>query len=134
MGPCLVSMQIFIFGNPDVALDALPLKILPALKKQFPEVDFVHLDPNEDWDVPDDLIVIDTVLGLKEIHVFDSLDDFEAAPQISMHDFDALANLRLMMKIGRIKKIKIIGLPPMIAETDAVEAITNLLSKSELSN
>ncbi len=41
-------MHIFVFGNPLMERDSLPLQILPGLRKMFPSVEFVELDPSED--------------------------------------------------------------------------------------
>ena len=105
-------MQVFVFGNPDLTEDSLPLRLLPKLREQFPQLEFIMVDPNEEWDVPAELLVIDTAQGIKEVTVFDSLEKFETAPRLTMHDFDALTNLRYLQKLGKIKKIKVIGLPP----------------------
>jgi len=102
---------VYVFGNPDVAQDSLPLKILPELQKQLPEFRFEAKDPNEEWEAPEELIVIDTVVGIKEITVFDDLARFASAPRLSLHDFDAFANLLILQKLGKLKKIKIIGVP-----------------------
>jgi hypothetical protein len=114
---------IFIFGNPELAMDSLPLKILPELQKAFPAIKFEVKDPNEEWEVPEELTVIDTVIGPKEVTVFEDLDAFAGAPQMTMHDFDALANLKYLKKLGKLKKIMIIGVPPEISEKEAVEGI-----------
>ncbi|MEK7208754.1 MAG: hypothetical protein AAB677_00660 [Patescibacteria group bacterium] len=120
---------VYVFGNLDLPSDSLPLRILPELKAKFPSIRFEVKDPNEDWAVPVKLIVIDTVINLKKITIFESLEKFTAAPRISMHDFDALANLRLLKKIGRLKEIKIIGLPPAIAVETAVRLTGDIISK-----
>ncbi len=114
-------MVVFVFGNPDLPMDSLPLRILPELRKRLPDIDFQVKDPNEEWDVPEELTVIDTVVGLKEPRVFDSLDAFSAAPRLTMHDFDAYANLRLLQKIGKIKIVVVIGLPTDMDETLAAD-------------
>lgn len=124
-------MDIFVFGNPDLDFDSLPLRLLPELKKRFPEIKFVIKDPNEEWDTPPELTIIDTIQGIKRVTIFNDLAEFQSAPRISMHDFDALANLRLLQKIGRIKKIKIIGIPPTISEKEALQEITKLLPSSQ---
>ena len=105
-------MQVFVFGNPDIEIDSLPVKLLPALKETFPDVEFVALDPNEVWDVPEDMIVVDTVVNTEEVAVFDDLKAFMAAPRLTCHDFDAYANLMLMMKLGKIRTVRIVGIPP----------------------
>lgn len=124
-------MKIFVFGNEDLPYDSLPLRLLPKLQKTFPQIEFIKKDPNEEWDAAPELTAIDTVEGIKNVTLFDDLTKFQPSPRISMHDFDALANLRLMQKIGRIKKIKIIGLPPTISEKKALPEIISLLSSSQ---
>ena len=122
-------LTIYVFGNPDLSSDSLPLRILPELKVKFPAVSFVVADPNEDWTGPAKLVVLDTAINLKKITVFDSLEKFTAAPRISLHDFDALANLQWLQKIGRLKGIKIIGLPPTMAAAEAVKLTGEIIAK-----
>lgn len=121
---------VYVFGNPDLASDALPLKILPRLAAMLPGVNFLVADPNEEWDVPADLIVLDTVVGITAVTVFSDLTTFGRAPRVTLHDFDALANLRLLQKLGKLKRLKIIGVPPTIAEEQALRQITSALRSS----
>jgi hypothetical protein len=119
--------KIFVFGNPDLPMDSFPLRILPELRATFSnssttkigssdfKVEFVVVDPNEEWEVPEELVVLDTVVGLKNVVVFEDLEKFIPAPNISMHDFDALANLRFLKKLGKIKRVQVIGVPPLEA-------------------
>lgn len=90
------------------------------LVKKYPDTNFIHADPNEDWEVEEFVTVIDTVINTKEPIVLNSLEALSDAPRISMHDFDALAQLKLLMKLGRIKRVKILGLPPNLDETEAL--------------
>jgi len=124
-------MQIFVFGNPDLAMDALPMRLLPALRVAFPTVSFETLDPNEEWLVPKHMLIIDTVVGIEEITVFDGLDHFSTAPRITCHDFDAYANLLLLKKLGNISGATIIGIPPQTDEQTALDTLKKLL-KTEL--
>lgn len=41
------KITIYIFGNPLLDFDNLPIKLLPELKKEFPEIKFTVMDPNE---------------------------------------------------------------------------------------
>lgn len=122
-------MRIFIFGNPDLEEDSLPLRLLPELRKRFPAHSFEVKDPNEEWDIPDELVIIDTVVGTKEVALFTSLSAFQPAPRITMHDFDAFANLRYLEKLGRLKSVRIIGVPPAIGKEEALEKIGTFLSQ-----
>ena len=124
-------MDVFVFGNPDLKEDSLPLKILSDLKKQLPDFNFVVRDPNEEWDVSEELIIIDTVLGIDKITIFNDLKEFVSSPRVSLHDFDVFTNLLYLQKLGKLKKIKIIGLPPMISENNALESIKSMLLSSQ---
>ena len=81
-------------------MDALPLRIQAGLEHRFPHVEFRALDSNENWEIPDPFIVIDTVVGLSDIHVFRGLDEFANTPAVSVHDFDALTQLRFLKNSG----------------------------------
>jgi len=124
-------MVIFVFGNPDVQEDALPLKILPRLRERFSHIQFRTVDPNEEWDAPEEMVVIDTVMGIEKVMVLDGLDKFVAAPRVTMHDFDALAQLRYLQKLGKIKKVTVIGVPSALSEDEAFEAVSAMLSANQ---
>jgi hypothetical protein len=120
-------MKIFIFGNPDLEIDSLPLRVLPALKSRFPDIDFIVLDPNEEWKIPEEMAMIDTVVGIKELTIFDNLQPFTEAPRVSVHDFDAFFNLIYLQKLGKLKKIKIFGIPPEMEKNKAEEELTKAI-------
>ncbi|HAZ16359.1 MAG: hypothetical protein A3H59_02965 [Candidatus Jacksonbacteria bacterium RIFCSPLOWO2_02_FULL_43_9] len=122
-------MKIFIFGNPDIEEDSLPVKLMPQLKKQVPNFDFVHLDPNEEWgEIPEHFVMIDTVQGIDGVMVFNDLEKIEQTPLVSLHDFDVVANLKWLKKLGTIKKITIIGVPTGGMDVnDIAESINNIL-------
>ncbi|MBU0624889.1 hypothetical protein KKF05_00945 [Patescibacteria group bacterium] len=123
-------MRIFVFGNSDFEPDSLPLSILPELRQKLPLVEFYCIDPNEDWPEISEVTIIDTIINSFEPLEFYSLDAFLDAPRLSMHDFDALTNLRLMQKIGRLKKIHILGLPPNIDKKQAVDWIVERVNST----
>lgn len=106
-------MNIYLFGNPILKEDSLPLKLLPYLKKNFPQINFIIKDPTENWiENEKEVVIIDTVLGINKVKVFNSLSDFEeTGKRVSLHDYDLYLDLNLMKKLGILKKIKIIGVP-----------------------
>ena len=121
-------MTVLVFGNEDIAADSLPIKILPELRKRFPGIDFLAKDPNEDFELREGAVIIDTVAGLKEVRVFDSLDDFQAPPHLTLHDFDLFGHLQFLKKLGKLpSKIKIISLPPTISEEKALNSVAAIL-------
>lgn len=130
--------QIWLFGNIDFAPDALPLKLQADLQKALPDFDFIVKDPNEEWDLPPKLIIIDTVQGLDKITTFTSLDQFQNTPNITVHDFDLLTNLKWLAKLDKLPPFLIIGLPAELedlpadiaqaAQAKALDKIINRLS------
>ena len=121
--------QVWIFGNPDLEQDSLPLKILPKLKEYLPDTEFIIKDPNEEWDLPKHLNIIDTIHGLKKITTFTSLKDFSGGPRITMHDFDLLTNLRWLAKLNKLPPFTIIGLPQQAKAKETIITITKILNK-----
>ena len=103
---------ILIFGNPLLDFDNLPLKLAPKLQKKFPEIDFVITDPSENLNpIGGELIIIDTVENIKNVVLIDDIEKLETGKIYSLHDFDLAFNLKLLQKIGKLKKVKIFGVP-----------------------
>ncbi|MBU0636988.1 hypothetical protein KKH16_02140 [Patescibacteria group bacterium] len=120
---------IYIFGNPLLCFDNLPIKLAPKLKKAFQEIDFIIQDPNENLKPKNnELIIIDTVVGLKKVTIINSIKKIELSPTCSMHDFDLGFNLKLLKKIGKLKKIIIFGIPTKIDEEEALKQLINLIN------
>lgn len=120
--------KVFVFGNPDIEMDSLPLRIVPELQKKFPNVAFEVLDPNEEWTILKDLLIIDTVIGIKKVTIFNDLKYFSASPNVSVHDFDAYANLRLLQKLGKLGEVKIIGIPPTRSGREVLLEVEKMLA------
>lgn len=119
--------RVFVFGNIDLQNDSLPLRMIPKLQEKFPDIEFEIRDPNEEWGVPEEFVIIDTVIGIKGVKVFNNLSKFLSTPRVSMHDFDFLTNLQYLTKLGKIKKIKIIGIPPDMKESEAIKKVSATL-------
>jgi Ni,Fe-hydrogenase maturation factor len=122
------NMKVFIAGNKLLKQDSLPLRIFPLLKKEFPEISFEELDPSENLP-SDDLVIIDTVMGIKGVKVFSDLDSFSSNIIYSPHDYDFLFELKLNKKLGKLKKIKIIGVSPDLNAEEAFEKIKNEIKR-----
>ena len=122
---------VYIFGNPDLAVDSLPIRLIPQLQKENPDFTFILKDPNEEWDVPEEMLIIDTAINAKKVTIFKDLKSFMTGPRLSMHDFDALSNLLFLEKLGRLKKIKIIAVPPDIDPQNALREISSRLNLAE---
>ncbi|MFH1354421.1 MAG: hypothetical protein ABIH36_03975 [bacterium] len=122
------KLQVWLFGNPDFNPDALPLKLLPELQQRLPSFDLIIKDPNEEWRLSKKLIIIDTVQGIKKITTFTSLDQFQNAPNITVHDFDLLTNLKWLSKLKKLPPFLIIGLPAGISKKEAFNKIIAILT------
>lgn len=124
-------LTIHVFGNPLLPFDSLPLKLLPQLKKQFPNIDFVTLDPNENIKpINKQLIIIDTVIGIDKVTLLNDLDKIQLDKIYSLHDFDLGFQLKLLQKIGELEKITILGVPPDIQQQEALKQLINLIKQT----
>ena len=118
-------MRILVFGNPYLEYDSLALKIASGLKLEG--VSFVNCSSpeqilNEKFDC-----ILDVVDGISEVKVFDNLKMLNPHRMFSLHDFDLTFFLSLMEKIGKIEKIKIIGVPMGYDEVKAKGEVEKML-------
>jgi len=111
---CLYYMKISVFGNPDLKEDNAGIKLIPWLKQKYPEAEIKIEDPVESLKPVDDWIIVDACAGINKITEFEDLDKFEAARRVSVHDYEVAMELKLLKKLGKIKKLKIIAVPMAI--------------------
>jgi Ni,Fe-hydrogenase maturation factor len=117
-------MKILAFGNPLVEEDSLVLKILPKLRKEFPEIEFEEVDPTEGLDKHGkDLILLDVVQGIDKVMMIDSVEQLQTNKIYSMHDFDLAYNLKILKKLDLIDSVKIIGVPMGMDEGEALKEV-----------
>lgn len=122
---------IHIFGNPLLDFDNLPLKLAPKLKKLFPEIDFVIADPNENLKpINKKLIIIDAVESIKKVVVIDDLEQIQTQKIYSLHDFDLAFNLKLLQKIGKLRSVKIFGVPMNADKKEILLQLIDLIKHS----
>ena len=120
--------KIYLIGNPLVKEDSLPIRLKPDLKRAFPKVEFVEIDPNEEFFPEDNSIIVDTVKGIDKVTWFDSVNDFSKSPRISPHDYDLGWHLRLLTKLGKLGKLGILGIPVQLSTKEAQKQITRCLN------
>jgi len=104
-------MKISVFGNPDLKEDNAAIKLIPELKKKYPKAEIKIEDPAEGLEPAEDWIIVDVCQGINKIIEFEDLDKFESLRRVSVHDYEAAAELKLLKKLGKIKKLKIICVP-----------------------
>jgi len=118
------KVKILIFGNTLLKNDSLPIKLLPKLQQQFPNIIFQEIDPTEGLESQGrDLVILDTVKGINKVMIINNFEQLQTNKLFSMHDFDLAYNLKILKKINKIDSIKIIGVPMEIDEDDALSQI-----------
>jgi len=122
--------KIYVFGNSLVEEDSLPVRLLPKLRESFSDMEFVHLDPTEDIPEEAKLTIIDTVINTNRIRVLteEDIDKLQNPAAVSLHDFDLATSLKLAKKLGRVKEVKIIGVPPGMGEDKCIEELGRIIS------
>jgi len=118
-------MTISVFGNILVEKDAALVRLLPWLKKQFPQHTFIFQDPVEDLQIPqEEWWILDLAEGIDRVVVFSNLDKFVRNKGTSVHDYDLFMELKLQQKLGRLPEIlKIIAIPTTMPEKEIKEVL-----------
>ncbi len=120
--------KILVFGNPHVSKDSLPLKMIPYLQKEFPEIEFKELDGiDEIQNHGKDLVIIDSVQGLKKCVVLKDINRLETNKSISIHEFDLAQNLKLLKKIKAINNATIIGVPMKMGKEKSFDQVCKII-------
>lgn len=122
-------MKIFLFGNPLLTIDCLPLKMKKDLSRVFPDVLLIMADPQDEIDFPKDdhFFIIDTVFGIEKVTLFDALDDFIIKAPFSVHDYDLGLHLSILQKIDNIGPFFIIGIPKNYSLKKALEETIDII-------
>lgn len=124
-------MRILVFGNPLVRGDSIALRILPLLRRRFPEIEFVEFDAAENLEGQGrDLVIIDSALGIRRAVMLEGTSALSGGRACSMHDFDLALTLRLLEKMGRLDSVRIIAVPAALSEASALRQVCRLLSSS----
>jgi Ni,Fe-hydrogenase maturation factor len=101
-------MKILVFGNPYLEYDSLAVEIADELKDK---AEFISCTSPEQIMMQEFDYIMDVVEGIDEIKVFDNLKLLNPHKMFSLHDFDVTFFLGLMERLGRVDKVKIIGIP-----------------------
>ena len=103
-------LRFFCFGNPLVKKDSMPLFLMDDLRKEFPGVEFLEAGGPEDIEGRGEINIIDTAEGISKVSDI-GIDDIEEHKCCSLHDFDLAMSLKLLKKMGKLKAVRIIGIP-----------------------
>lgn len=124
-------MRFYVAGSRNVPGDGVALDILPLLADKFMGHEFIEYDPNEELE-GEEIFIIDAVKGigdrvavLGEGHI-GMLEDF---PKVSAHDFDLTFRLKLMLMLGKVRRVVIIGIPYGMEKMKAFNEVSEVLEK-----
>ena len=127
----MTPSRILVFGNPRVRSDSIPPKILPELKKLFPNIKFETMDPTEIINQnEEELWILDTAEGIDEVRIINDPAMLNRQKRTSVHDYDLALDIKLLSRLGKLKKIKIIAVPNNMKRQEALHKVTQLLNAS----
>ena len=108
-----MKKPVLVVGNEMDSSDAIPLNIIKEWTETFPRFVFIPWDPTEELpeECTSDIVLIDSVKGIRNVRIFNSLDEFYLSPRNTVHDFDLPVALKLLQKLHKIDTVKIIGIP-----------------------
>ncbi|MGI5827745.1 MAG: hypothetical protein ACOX6V_01845 [Patescibacteria group bacterium] len=122
-------MDVYVFGNEDVACDSIALKVANRLAVKG--IRFIIVKPNEDlpFEGKSGVVVMDTVAGISKVTLIsdEKLDKLILPPRGTAHDFGLGFQIKYLKKLGKLGKVAIIGLP-MGKEVD-YSSIQSILRK-----
>ena len=121
-----MAKKFFVVGNALVEKDNIALRIMPMLKKAFPDVEFVELDPNEDVE-EEEVNIIDAAEGVDDVVLLNDLEKIYTPNIHTMHDFGIGMYLKILMEAGLIRKVNIIAIPTDMKENDAFRKVKDII-------
>ncbi len=122
-------MKIYIIGNPLLEHDSMIFKLLPDLKRLFPQISFIELDPSEEFPEDGELVFIDIVAEGNEVRVLHDIERIMDEPRYSAHDFGLGSHLKLMKKLKKLKEVKILCIPMAMGYEDALVQAAETIRK-----
>jgi Ni,Fe-hydrogenase maturation factor len=125
----VMKRKIYICGNPLVDEDSMPFRILPQLRAQLPEIDFMDFDPTENFPQEDPLYIIDTVINAPGVMVLKDLNQLGDAPHYSAHDADLAFHLKWLEKMGKLPALTIFGVPAEGEEKSLIKEVVGLIQR-----
>lgn len=109
-------MKIIVFSIDDE--DSL----LHRLRKRFPSIGFQKYGKSMELEEEGpDLLVLDSVKGVDGVVLIDDLDS--VSPGKALAASEMMMTLRIMVKIGSLKSVRMIAVPPGIGTDEAFDGI-----------
>lgn len=129
-----MKKTVYYLGNPLLPIDNKPFKLIPFLAKKYPDISFIHYDPTEELPLnhPKNLILIDTIKGITKAEKFEDPEKWILSPRVTVHDYDLPLELRILRKLGKIKKVIIIGVPAKGINKEILKQVEGILGARPL--
>ena len=129
-----MGKTVLCFGSEDVKGDGIAFSLCKELAGNIGGVRFVLCDTPMDvvgYSATENLYIMDAVRGLKEVSVFESINDFRRTKSVTAHDNDLGLLLKVLVEMRMLPDVRIIGIPIGSNASEAVECVRSILS-SEL--
>ncbi len=119
-------MKVLVFGNPLLKDDSLPLRLLPSLRKSFPETEFDEADP-ADVDLEQGPLVIIDAANVRDVMLVEDVDRLKDDRMLSAHGLGLAEMLAIFKAIGRQVQVKVICVPQGMTKDRALTEVTKML-------
>ena len=129
-------MKIYVFGNQNIPDDNLAFKVAEKLS-HLPNIEYIFVKPNADLPFVDEthVVILDTVQGIKQVTLIDQtqLDKLIVNRGVTAHDYDLGFQLKYLMKLGKLSKVSIVGLPQSgELDYDLIQSILRKLVEQDM--
>lgn len=111
-------MKVYIFGNRDYQPDAKALDVADKLKSTYrslSDLEFIEVKPNQDVPFVGEkrVVIMDVVEGIDQVTLItqNNLHKLILPPRSSAHEYDLGFQLKYLLKLKKLNKITILGLP-----------------------
>ena len=118
---------VYCFGNPLLKEDSLPFLLIPQLREEFPGIDFVEANSPDDIEEQEEILILDTAKGITKAIVLNDIDALCSNRTCSLHDFDLGMTLKLMQKMGKLKRVRIFCIPMGYSKAKAFAELKRLI-------
>ena len=121
---------VLCFGNPYLKGDSLASELAHEL--QVPGYQFIRCQFADDifnYKDLEEIYILDVVEGIDNVQLITDIDKIKRHKSLTMHDLDLGFFLKLMKAIGKLEKIKRIGLPTKTNLQTLKNQVEELLSK-----
>lgn len=118
---------VYCFGNPLLKEDSLPFLLIPQLREEFPGIEFVEANSPDDIEEQEKMLILDTAKGITKAAVLNDIDALCSNRACSLHDFDLGMTLKLMQKMGKLKKVQIFCIPMGYSKAKAFAELKGLI-------